>query len=320
MCCSSSPSSSSPRLAAASDGSGALSSSARSTPAEMLTISPVPGSTRSSSSSTPTLRTRPSCRVRRRLYDREAMTTNSADVLIRPMSAGDVTAAERLSNESYFELDQRTYQRGWPDPSPRSPERRTSWAARTAHLLSTDPGGCWVAEADGELVGMAVSYNRELMWLLASFAVRPGLQGAGIGAQLLAAALHHGRGSLRGMLAASADPKAVRRYRLAGFDLHPQMLLWGHVDRAVIPVVERVRDGSPGDFDLMDSVDRRTRGAAHGPDHAVLAREFHLLVSDSSTGSGYVYVNDTGSPVLLAATNRRTATAPRLGGPRDGLA
>ena len=47
-------------VAAAAD---AASSWERSTPAEMLTISPVPGSTSSSSSSTPTLRTRPSCRV-----------------------------------------------------------------------------------------------------------------------------------------------------------------------------------------------------------------------------------------------------------------
>ena len=105
-----------------------------------------------------------------------------------------------------------------------------------------------------------------------------------------------------------ADPKAVRRYRMAGFDLHPQMLLWGHVDRSAIPVIERVREGSAGDFDLMDSVDRGTRGAAHGPDHAVLADEFHLLVTDRSTGAGYVYVTDAGTPVLLAATNRRTAT------------
>ena len=61
------------------------------------------------------------------------------------------------------------------------------------------------------------------MWILATYAVRPGLQGQGIGKALLAAALHHGRGCLRGMLSASADPKAVRRYRAAGFSLHPQM-------------------------------------------------------------------------------------------------
>ena len=66
------------------------------------------------------------------------------------------------------------------------------------------------------------------------------------------------------MLSASRDPLAVRRYHQAGFTLHPQMYLAGQVDRAVLPVVEKVREGSAGDIDLMDSVDRQTRGAAHG--------------------------------------------------------
>jgi GNAT superfamily N-acetyltransferase len=236
------------------------------------------------------------------------MTASPHDVRIRPMRPEDVPVAERLTALGYHELDLRTHQRGWPEPQPRSASRGTAWVARTAHLLGTDPGGSWVAEADGELVGVAVSFTRELMWILASYAVRPGLQGQGIGAQLLAAALHHGRGCLRGMLSASADPAAVRRYRLAGFALHPQMLLRGPVARDAIPVVERVRDGSPGDFDLMDSVDRRARGAAHGPDHALLAGQFHLLVADRAGGSGYAFVDDSGAPVLLAATDRRTAT------------
>ena len=230
------------------------------------------------------------------------------DVTIRPMQPGDVPVVERLSAEGFHELDVRTYQRDWPEPSLRSPERARAWEARTQHFLATDPGGCWVAEGDDGLVGFATSVNRELMWILASYAVRPQLQGQGIGLQLLAAALHHGRGCLRGMLAASSDPKAVRRYRLAGFTLHPQMLLWGSVPRASIPVVERVRDGSPADRDLMDSIDRRTRGAAHGADHELLFREYRLLVADRTTGSGYVYADDAGAPVLLAATNRRTAT------------
>ena len=89
------------------------------------------------------------------------------------------------------------------------------------------PRGSWVAEVDGEMVGFATSFNRELMWILASYVVRPGLQGQGIGKALLAAAMHHGRGCLRGMLSASADPKAIRRYRAAGFSLHPQMHLTG---------------------------------------------------------------------------------------------
>jgi hypothetical protein len=156
------------------------------------------------------------------------------------------------------------------------------------------------------MLGFATSFRRELTWCLASFAVRPGRQGQGIGRLLLEAALSHSRGCLRGMLSASDDPRAARRYLLAGFELHPQMHLIGTVDRTVLPLVEKVREGSAADFDLMDSVDRRTRGSAHGPDHQLMHGFWRLLVSDTSTGSGYAYASP-GRLELLAATNRRTA-------------
>ena len=228
--------------------------------------------------------------------------------IIRPMREADVEPFGEITATSYYEVDARTYQRAWPDPVRRPPGRNGAWINRARAALATDPGGCWVAEVDGEVVGGAVSRVRELMWILASFAVRPDLQGRGIGTQLMAAAMHHGRGCLRGMFAASADPGAVRRYRLAGFDLHPQMLLAGVVDRSAIPVVDRVREGTAADFDLLDSVDRRTRGAAHLSDHELLLTQFRLVVTDHTTGSGYAYVDEDGVPTLIAATNRRTAT------------
>jgi GNAT superfamily N-acetyltransferase len=231
-----------------------------------------------------------------------------AEVTIRPMRSDDVPLAERLSAEGFHELDTRMSRRSSPEPELRSPQRAHAWVERTRHFLATDPGGCWVAEDGTGMVGFATSYTRELMWILATYAVRPAAQGQGVGKALLAAALHHGRGCLRGMLAASADPRAARRYRQAGFTLHPQMFLSGTVDRSTIPVVEKVREGSAGDVELMDSIDRRTRGAAHGPDHEVMLRLWRLVVSDTSTGSGYAYVDTGGRVQLLAATNRRTAS------------
>jgi hypothetical protein len=50
------------------------------------------------------------------------------------------------------------------------------------------------------------------------------------------------------------------------------------------------------------------RDCAHGPDHVVMANEFRIVVADRTTGQGYVYLRPDGSPYLLAATNRRTAT------------
>ena len=232
----------------------------------------------------------------------------TADYFVRPMTQTDVPAVERITDAAFFDLETRTHRTGWPAPAHRSEARAADWRSRLVHVLGADPKGCWVAEDDSGLLGAAAALRRDTTWLLATYAVLPGLQRRGIGRPLLDAALTYGAGCLHGMVASSEDPAALRRYRAAGFSLHPTMLLRGAVPREALPVVERVRDGSLGDVDLMNSVDRQTRGAAHGVDHEVLSRLFRLVVADRTTGSGYVYVAPGGGSYLLAATNRRTAT------------
>ena len=103
----------------------------------------------------------------------------------------------------------------------------------------------------------------------------------------------------------------MRRYRLAGLHAAPPMLLWGAVPRAALPVVERVREGSPGDVDLMDSVDRQVRGAAHGVDHEAAGRD--------PTGSSW----RTGRPARATPTSRPgggpTCWRPPTGAPPTDL-
>jgi ribosomal protein S18 acetylase RimI-like enzyme len=226
---------------------------------------------------------------------------------IRPMTPEDAPAAERLSDESFHELEVRMNRASWPAPERRSAPRSEQWRQRILHLLRTDPAGCWAADDESGLVGFATSIVRDTTWYLATLAVRPGLQGRGIGRSLMDVTMEHGSGCLHAMLSASADPKAVRRYHLAGFEMHPQMFLTGVVDRSALPVIEKVREGTAADTDLMNSVDRQTRGAAHGPDHEFLQRSLRTVVSDTSTGSGYTYLDESGGVHLLAATNRRTA-------------
>ena len=131
-----------------------------------------------------------------------------------------------------------------PAPSRRTGRRRccvprraaAAGSTRTTHLLATDPGGCWVAEDDAGLLGVAISFRRELLWCLASFAVRPGLQGRGIGRPLLEAALSHSqRLPARHAVGLARTPRPCAGYAAAGFALHPQMWLTGTVDRSRAP-------------------------------------------------------------------------------------
>ena len=173
-----------------------------------------------------------------------------------------------------------------------------------------DPGGCWLAEDEqGAPLGAALSTRREGTWGLSLLVVMPKAQGRGLGRTLLSHALEYGGGCLRGIICASDSPVAARTYRQAGFTLHPTMSLSGRPERERLvspdgPVVP----GSASHVDLLDSVDRRSRGGAHGVDHAELLRDFQLLVCDDLAGSGYCYFDPTGKVELLASTSRRLAT------------
>ncbi|MBF4160532.1 GNAT family N-acetyltransferase [Nocardioides acrostichi] len=231
------------------------------------------------------------------------------DLVIRPMRADDVAACEQISDESFHLVDVAQQRAGDPEPSRRPAERSQRWIDRTLSLVATDGPGCWVAEFSdrpGHVVGFATSLRRETLWILATFAVRPDLQARGVGRSLLDAASQHSQGCLRGMLASSSDPRAVRRYVAAGFDLHPQMVLTGSVDPTAAPALGHVREATGRDHDLMDSLDRRVRGAGRGGDHRLLARMAPPLVLETRTSAGYVYA-DQGSVQALAATDRRTA-------------
>ncbi|WP_432011746.1 GNAT family N-acetyltransferase [Streptomyces cucumeris] len=183
---------------------------------------------------------------------------------------------------------------------------------RNRHLARSDPGGCWLAVDDGGMpLGAALSTRREGTWGLSMFAVLPRAQRQGVGRELLAATLLYGRGCLRGIICGSEDPRAVATYRRAGFALHPAMRLRGTVGpetkARLSPPDGAVHEGVARHRDLLDSVDRRTRGGAHGADHELLMAQRRLLVVDDLAGSGYCYVGEDGRVELLAATSRRLA-------------
>jgi len=124
-----------------------------------------------------------------------------------------------------------------------------------------------VAELDGRLVGVALGLRRGSLWFLSLLAVNTDLQAAGIGRRLLDAALEHGRDCPTGLICASPDPKALRRYGRAGFALNAGYEAHGVPDRSELPSGLSVREGDwDRDTDLVEQLVTERRGEPYGPD------------------------------------------------------
>jgi GNAT superfamily N-acetyltransferase len=173
----------------------------------------------------------------------------------------DARAVHDVSVVTFQDLDARF--RESPSPPPPSPAP----LRRYLHLIETDPGGAWVAEDDGQVIGAALAIDRDGLWGLSLLVVLPDHQSSGVGRALLERALEHGGGGRRGaMILASPDHRALRAYARAGFEMHPCMDAEG---RPRVPQPPPgVRDGDERDLPLTEAVDRAVRGAAHGSDIA----------------------------------------------------
>jgi GNAT superfamily N-acetyltransferase len=227
---------------------------------------------------------------------------------VRPAREEDLPSAERASAALFFEADRRSRRVCEPEIEPRSEAASKQWIERMRYYLQVDPAGCRVAVGeDGDVVGFAMSQNRGDVWYLATYGVLTRYQGQGIGRRLMDAALAHA-GGRPGLFSSTVHPAATRRYRLAGFTLHPQLRMVGTVDRSTLPAVSGLREGRADDFEWMDRLDERLRGAGHGPDHAYMLERLRLVVSDDPGRPGYVYIDEEqGRGVLLAAAEPRTA-------------
>ncbi|MFV0532239.1 MAG: GNAT family N-acetyltransferase [Cumulibacter sp.] len=179
-----------------------------------------------------------------------------------------------------------------------------------AHILHTDPDLCLVVEDEGKIRGASMAINREGTIVMAMTAVPPKHQGQGYATALAA----HLRDLLDNHIRAMAVVRAQETINTVfpwNFDVHPAMRAEGLVDRAELPKLKFVREGTADDLDLAIAVDQRLRGASRGPDHELLLAGSQLFVAeDGKKGRGYAYAHPDGSAMTVGATT--TAIAREL--------
>ncbi len=198
---------------------------------------------------------------------------------------------------------------GREPPAPGLPERHERFVKGLARFALTDPDGAWVARAGGDLLGFGQAIRREGFWGLAMLFVHPDRQSRGIGRSLLDRCLAYAEGASVRMIMTSQDPRALRRYALAGLDIHPAVKAAGKVDRRALPSGLPGRDGDETDLDLVTAVDLPLRGASRAGDVGfLLSVGARMTVVDRGGRRGFVVVRD-GNPLLLGADDPATAQA-----------
>ena len=221
-------------------------------------------------------------------------------IAVRPLETRDIDAVHHVSVAAFADLSRRMGESEEP------PGAIATARIRVARCLASDPGGAWVAERGGEVVGCALAIMRDGVWGLSLLVVRPDAQSSGAGRELLARAFTYGNGARGHIVLASRDPRALRSYARLGLQLHPAIAARGRARMAMPP---EVRPGSADDLPLTEAVDRAVRNAAHGEDiRALLEAGCGLLVLPER---GYAVVREGGLRLLAAYDEDAAATLLR---------
>jgi hypothetical protein len=164
-----------------------------------------------------------------------------------------------------------------------------------------------VAADDGSLVEMVTAIRRASFWGLSMLFVDPARQNQGLGRQLLNAGLASASGAGVRMILSSSDPRALRRYSLAGLAIHPTVEARGTIDRNAIPDDLSARAGDASDLNLVASVDAGLRGSRAEDVEYLLGAGAMMHVIDRGAARGYV-VHRHKRLWMLGATDDATAS------------
>lgn len=221
----------------------------------------------------------------------------SAEALIRPGTHDDNHACAAVLVEAINDLGRRN---GSIDAGSALDldEEWPRWRPFFEHIGRT-AAEFWVAEGDdGELAGYARSIDRDGMFELTEFFVRPGIQSRGLGRDLLDRAFPLGRGDLR-LIIATTDIRALSRYLRAGVvPRFPVVTLTGASREVALADGLEVQPlDLDVDLDVVRTIDDAVLGHRREVDHRWFAerREGYRYVRDARVvGYGHVGLPDGG--------------------------
>lgn len=182
----------------------------------------------------------------------------------RPMVEHDLGVTRYVAHEAMDVLDRSQFvaPQPWIPIEPRAQR----------HLLHTDPGGAWVAELNGVVIGYSMALVRGEIWYLSQLFVQPDQHGHGIGRELLGRAQAYGgeQGARVFSVVATTSPAAHALYMRAG------MLAIGvgyRMSGPLAPLKELTAQGddvtsAEGRDDDIAALDREVFGAERRQDHA----------------------------------------------------
>jgi GNAT superfamily N-acetyltransferase len=236
-------------------------------------------------------------------------------VALRPARADELQRAQELIVSSINDLTER---HGFGAMASVRP------AAFQLFYFNEDPGGFWIAEDEGEIVGTAFSWVCGDLWFLAELFIAPRMQGSGIGRELLTRTLRHAdqaAAKTRALITFTFNTVSQGLYMRHG--MFPRLPVYMvNVDRKSIPntgskmrLKFRKAEASGSHIATLAALDASALGVSREKHHTYLLNDPTMkgfLLYEGNDCIGYAYVASTGHVGPLAVT-KRDAMAPAVG-------